>query len=160
MVRTQLGDQVALLSAARLYQDAIWIADADPSLAWLLLVSAIEAAAERSDRSKSSATDWLRESKPALVKAIQEHCPDLLKIVADEIADSIGATRKFVEFVLRFLPRPPLNRPGMGFQIHWEKRDLKKSPRKIYDYRSKALHTGVPWAILALATPARCSFRI
>jgi hypothetical protein len=36
---------VALVRAARLYSNAIWIADDDPNWAWLQLVSAIEAAA-------------------------------------------------------------------------------------------------------------------
>jgi len=36
---------VRLVRAARSYQNAVWIADTDPSLAWLLMVSAIEAAA-------------------------------------------------------------------------------------------------------------------
>jgi hypothetical protein len=36
---------VALVRAARLYEQAVWIAEIDPELSWLLLVSAIESAA-------------------------------------------------------------------------------------------------------------------
>jgi hypothetical protein len=35
----------SLVRAARLYQDAVWIADAEPETAWLFLVSAVESAA-------------------------------------------------------------------------------------------------------------------
>ena len=40
-------DATALLKAARLYQDAMWIADFQPELAWILMTSSIEAAAAR-----------------------------------------------------------------------------------------------------------------
>ena len=114
-------------------------------MAWLLLVSAIETAADRWDQSQSSAIDRLRYSKPDLVKSIEERCPDLLLIVADQIADTIGATRKFIAFTLRFLPPEPPLRPEKWLQVVWEEADLKRSLRKIYGYRSKALHTGVPF---------------
>jgi hypothetical protein len=138
-------DQVALIRAARLYQDAIWIADSEPAMAWLLLVSAIETAANRWDRPQPSATERLRYSKPTLVETIEARCPELLPIIADEIADTIGATRKFVRFTLEFLPPPPPERPAPADQIVWEKEHLDRILKKIYGYRSKALHTGIPF---------------
>jgi len=92
-------DQIALIRAARLYQEAIWVADADPDLAWLLLVSAIETAADRWDQARLSATDRLRDSKPLLVEAVEKICPELLPTIANELADSIGATS--LTFALR-----------------------------------------------------------
>ncbi len=142
---TDIRNQVALIRAARLYQDAIWIADAEPALAWLLLVSALETAAVQWDRSRVSVIDRLRDSKPTLVETIEARCPELLPVLAHELADTIGATRKFVDFSLEFLPSPPPLRPEKAFQVTWEKEDLKRSLRKVYDYRSKALHTGVPF---------------
>jgi hypothetical protein len=138
-------DQIALVRAARLYQQAIWVADADTALTWLLLVSAIETAADRWDQARLPAIDRLRYSKPALVEAVEERCPDLLPTIADEFADSIGATRKFVDFTLNFLPPPPDIRPAEEFRIPWNLEQLRRSLRTIYDYRSKALHTGVPF---------------
>jgi hypothetical protein len=37
------GDATALVRSARFYSDALWIAEAEPDLAWLFLVSALEA---------------------------------------------------------------------------------------------------------------------
>jgi hypothetical protein len=38
-------DAVSVVRAARLYQDALWIAESQPALSWLMLVSAVEGAA-------------------------------------------------------------------------------------------------------------------
>src|ERR1039458_6912529 len=65
-------DQVALIRAARLYQEAIWVGDAEPALAWLLLVSAIETAADRWDHARLPEIGRLRDSKPVLVQAVEE----------------------------------------------------------------------------------------
>jgi hypothetical protein len=51
------ADQVALIRAARLHQDAVWIAEQEPELAWLMLVSALETGAGRWDRSAGSPID-------------------------------------------------------------------------------------------------------
>jgi len=40
-------DAIALIRAARLYQDALWMAESEPNLAWIMLVSAVEAVANR-----------------------------------------------------------------------------------------------------------------
>jgi hypothetical protein len=84
-----------------------------------------------------------RHRRPTLVEAVEERCPDLLPTIAEELADSIGATRKFVEFILTFLPPLPDMRPAEGFRISWDPEELRRSLRTIYDYQSKALHTGV-----------------
>jgi hypothetical protein len=139
------GDQIALIRAARLYQDAIWIGDAEPALAWLLLVSAIETAAGRWDKSKLSATERVRYSKPELAEAIEAKCPELFQFIAEKIADTMGVTRKFVDFILAFLPPPPESRPDVAFRVPWEQENLKPIFRKIYGYRSRALHDGIPF---------------
>jgi hypothetical protein len=51
------ADQVALIRTARLHQDAVWIAEQEPELAWLMLVSALETGAGRWDRSAGSPID-------------------------------------------------------------------------------------------------------
>lgn len=82
----------ALIKAARQYQQAIWVADSDPSLAWLVLVSAIETAAlERS--SDSTPIEQLELAFPDLVKLIQESaCPALLDPVAGMLSQLTRAT--------------------------------------------------------------------
>jgi hypothetical protein len=142
---TDTQNQAALIRAARLYQDAIWIADAEPALAWLFLVSALETAAQCWRQSTSSAEERLRDSKPKLAATIEARCPELLPIVAKELAGTIGVQQKFVDFILNFLPPPPQQRPHEAFQVAWSPELLKPSLRKIYSHRSKALHTGVPF---------------
>ena len=121
------------------------MADAEPALAWLMLVSAVETAADRWDQSKPQAAERLRESRPDLAEAIEALCPQLLPVVAEKIADTLGATRKFLNFARTFMPPPPERRPDKGFQIDWEAEHLRRGLRTIYSYRSKALHTGVPF---------------
>ena len=65
--------------------------------------------------------------------------------VANEFADSIGATKKFVEFLLVHLPHPRKKRPAEWSQVDWTRNNLKKAFRLIYAYRSKALHDGMPF---------------
>ena len=125
-------DQVALIRAARLYQQALWVADAEPAFAWLLLVSAVETAADRWDQSRGSNTERLRDAKPALVELIEAKCPAILQDVADALADSIGATREFVAFALNFLPPPPEVRPLSGFCIPWDAENLRPMLKTIY----------------------------
>lgn len=55
------------------------------------------------------------------------------------------ATKKFVDFGLRFLPPAPELRPEPFLQIEWTGPSWEKILRTIYDYRSKALHAGVPF---------------
>lgn len=138
-------DEIALIRSARLYQEALWIGDAEPALAWLLLVSAVETVADRWYSFKVSRVDRLRDAKPRVVQMLEENCPSILANIADELADSVGSTRKFVEFIRHFLPPAPTIRPPEAFQVEWEHVAFAKMLRTIYAYRSKALHTGVPF---------------
>lgn len=61
------------------------------------------------------------------------------------MADSLGTTTKFRNFVLRFLPEMPELRPPEWAQFKWEPDQLKKALKTIYDYRSNALHDGRPF---------------
>lgn len=148
-------DEIALIRSARLYQQALWIAEAEPALSWLFLVSAIETAADRWDRSKGSSVERLREFKSALVSRLEEHCPDLISIVANEFADLFGSTRKFLTFTLRFLPQPPTLRPPSQFQVPWDHQHLKRTLNTVYLYRSQALHAGVPFPAPMCEAPSR-----
>jgi hypothetical protein len=143
--RLSAPDAVALVRAARLYQDALWLVESEPELAWLMLVSAVETAANRWGRSiKESAVERLKDAKPKLHQILEGvHVPGLVEIVAEEIADSLGSTRKFIDFVMRFLPPPPGKRPPEAFQFPWDQKEMRKALGVIYDYRSKALHKGI-----------------
>jgi hypothetical protein len=144
--RISVSQSVALIRAARLYQDALWIVESEPALAWLMFVSALETAASQWRAGSGTAVERFEYSKPKLVRKLAELGGDaLVKIVADEIEHSLGATRNFVEFSLQFLPSPPSVRPSEGFQIPWDSESMKKVLRLVYNYRSKALHGGTPF---------------
>lgn len=139
-------ESVALVRAARLYQDAIWVIESEPSLSWLMLVSAVETAAGHWRAAKDPPVERLRFSKPELEVLLEEvGGEELVTKVADIIADYIGAGKKFVDFILEHLPNPPDKRPPDFYQISWNRKALKKPLRKIYDWRSRALHGGIPF---------------
>jgi hypothetical protein len=135
---------IALVRAARLYQDALWLVESEPNLSWLMLVAAVETAASYWQSSKDLPLERLKDSRPEFVQYLETTgVAGLATRVANEFADSIGATKKFFEFLLAYLPSPPQNRPDEWLQIEWSPENLKKAFRQIYDYRSKALHDGI-----------------
>lgn len=137
---------IALIRSARLYQEALWIAESEPSLSWLLLVSAIEVAASYWRSSEESPTERLTAAKPDLVDLLRRTgISNLVEQVAAIIAPSLGATKKFIDFLITFLPSAPMARPPVKEQIFWEERNLKAIFTKIYGYRSLALHGGTPF---------------
>ena len=140
-------EATALVIAARVYQEAIWIAEIQPELAWLLLVSAIERAANfwKTDDDIRS-TEAFEEFEPELSKELKEkYCEDAFKLVANKFGGTMKASRKFVDFMMEFLPEPPSGRP-LYYQIIWNKTSDKTRAliSKVYDLRSKALHMGIP----------------
>ncbi len=149
-------DAVALISVARVYQDAIWIAETEPELSWIMLVSAVESAALHWSYSQYSPIDKLKEFKPELVELLEEKGDkELIQKVANILVDYIGSTRKFVDFILEFLPEPPRIRPAVHAQISWKSEDIKKSMKKIYNWRSRALHGGTPFPYPMCMSPAK-----
>jgi hypothetical protein len=128
---------VALVRASRLYQEALWISESAPELAWLLLVSALEVAAEQWNSSNQTAAERLKSSKPEVAELITSSGgEDLLAKIASMLAPSLGSTKKFRDFVLEFSTEAP----ELGASTKF-----KSSIEKIYDYRSKALHGGNPF---------------
>lgn len=138
-------DAMVLVRASRMYQDAVWLAESQPELAWLMLVSAVETAAGHWRSSKTSPEDQVRDSRPGLEKLLlAKGGKELLSEVAAQIADYMGATKKFVDFLLEFLPDAPAERPPEHVQHPWDQGSMKKSLRTIYQWRSRALHGGTP----------------
>ena len=149
----------ALVRSARQFQNAIWIAESEPELAWLLLVSAIETAANEWSSSldtNTSPQDMLLEIKPEFSKQIIESGGvKTHAIVANELTRTLRATKKFLDFCIEFLPQPPNQRPPVHAQIDWNKSHLKKVLNKIYQYRSLALHEGIPFPAPLCTAPDR-----
>ena len=136
----------ALIRAARLYQEALWLCEAEPALSWLLLVSAVEAAATQWHTESGDPIEQLKRSKRDLFDYLQGRSDEsLLHRVASAFSDTSGATQKFVKFCLKYGPPPPAKRPVPWAQFNWATPSFRKALSKIYDYRSRALHDGRPF---------------
>ena len=139
-------DAVAIIRAARLYQEAVWIVESTPELSWIMLTSAVETAAFHWRSAAEAPVDKLTTSKPKLVEILREYGGEELVLkAAEELAPHLGSTRKFIDFILEFLPEPPAERSYEWAQHPWEAKPMKASLKKIYDYRSRALHGGTPF---------------
>jgi hypothetical protein len=150
-----LEDCVALIRAARAYQEGLWLSDSDPQLAWLLLVSSIETAAGRWHTTDISDTDLLRAQKPALAGRLQDTWGDeAVEFVAGEFAKTMRATWRFTEFLLAFRPDPPKNRASSSL-LDWSEASLRRVFQRVYNYRSRALHGGTPFPTPMCHAPFR-----
>lgn len=137
-------DAVALVRAARQYVDGLWLADAEPRLAWIKLVGALEAAANRRDDSRDpDAVAQLKRHKRDLHRVLQAAPTETLEAVAAAISRLFWQESKVWSFVKAFDPGPPLVRPAPAWQIDWS--ELEPAIRAIYDHRSRDLHDGIPW---------------
>src|SRR5262249_14014844 len=102
--------------------------------------------------------DRLKSSKPELCEFLERLCPEALSRVADEFKDSLGASKKFKDFVIQFLPSEPQARPPASFLRHdWSEQAIRRSMSVIYGHRSKALHDGIPFPLPMCEVPFRDS---
>lgn len=161
LVHLDPASAMALVRAARLYQEAVWMSDSAPELTWLLLVSALEVAADvwyQSDL--DSKEDELKAFKSELHKELEglEESQEAIRIVSDHLSGLIGSTKKFRKFCNAHFPDAPPEdrRPPAGFQVPWSKSKLIPIINKIYDYRSRALHGGTPFPFPMCEAP-RCA---
>jgi len=137
---------IALVRAARLYQEAMWIVDYAPEFSWIMLTSAIETAANYWRSEQESYVERLSLSKPDFLNTLMEYGgDDLVNLVAEEFGPTMGSTKKFLDFIIEFLPSPPDSRPNEYAQVSWEKKPIMDTLKKIYNYRSRALHGGLPF---------------
>ncbi len=146
---------ISLIRACRSYQNALWIAESEPNLAWLLFVSALETAANDVYETDASPDERLRASKPELATYLEEYGDaEHVRKVAELIASTLGATKKFRDFTMQFRPNEPDERPAQEwFQVKWSKTGLKKVLNKVYEYRSRSLHGGIPFPDPMLQSP-------
>jgi hypothetical protein len=136
-------EAMALVRAARLYQDAMWIGESAPELSWMMFVSAVEIAASYWYTDSRADVEILEEFKPEFVEELNEiGGAEAIRIVADEFASHLRAAKKFREFIANFAPDPPQERPEHG-RFSWRRRNIKQAMVKIYDWRSRALHGGI-----------------
>jgi len=138
---------IDVIRAARLYQEAVWVAESEPWLTWLLFVAALECGAQEWNRGrKVSPRERMRTANPALEQLLVEHGNgELADRVADHVAVGMKSTQKFLDFVMHFMPGPPAIRPPERFQLAWDPNVLRPAVSLIYSYRSGALHGGKPF---------------
>lgn len=145
----KLSDEsaIALVKAARSYQEALWIAESAPHLAWLMLVTAVEIAASDYVVSSQSDEQNLRDFMPGLAQILDSADEDnLVGSVATELRNLFGSIRKFCSFLESFMPKAPDSRPEESYWcLDWEPAAMLKSLKTVYDLRSKALHYGRPF---------------
>ncbi|WP_156618552.1 hypothetical protein [Mycobacterium sp. 852013-51886_SCH5428379] len=135
------SESVALTRCAHQYQMAVWVADSDPELAWLQLVSAVEVAATHWRGQKVDAVAGLKELYPKIVGKLNDE--EQVKFVARQLKKLIGSTQRFLDFMEEFDPGPPVERCEEHFQISWT--DLRRRLTLVYRYRSNRLHSGEPF---------------
>ena len=138
---------VAIVRAARLYQHALWTCDSDTNHAWLMLVSAVEVAAVewRFGQAEDDAEILLRQLKPDWAERLERTGDQsLVRDMAAKWADLLGATGRFIKFVIEYLPEPPPKRPPVS-QVDWTKKAMRAILQSVYDHRSSALHGGIPF---------------
>lgn len=136
-----------LARAARSYRQAVWVANGDPNLAWLLLVAAAETAANEWARLNNlpqlSAADLLRAVRLDYAERLAVAAGDQQDAVLTEVgttqATVLRAQWKFREFLLTYGVEAPSPRPK-AFPIEWSGKNIKKISEVVYKYRSEALH--------------------
>lgn len=139
---------VTVIKAARLYQDGLWIAESEPALTWIMFVSALETAA-----ATWSAVQYTPRQEveawglgQGLVDLLRAECSEeTLDAVAAFLAPYVGSAQKFADFVVSNCPKPPEDRPPEAGQVSWQPAELRRVMKKVYHYRSKALHEGKPF---------------
>ncbi|MBU1950222.1 MAG: hypothetical protein KJ970_04905 [Candidatus Eisenbacteria bacterium] len=139
-------EAAAFLKAARSYQEGLWLTELEPEKAWLFFVSAVETLAGYWRAGKETNVERLRLFKPKLEKLLVEKGGGkFVEEVADLIAPYMGATKTFIDFLIKHLPPAPKERPVEWGQVDWGCESMTKALKKIYDWRSRALHGGTPF---------------
>jgi len=138
------ADARALIKASRLYQDALWIAESEPELSWIMFVSAIETVALRWFSRSSTLMERFKKEMEGLYILLKDQCDhEVLDNVAKYCTTYMGSTDKFVDFILEFLPPEPPKRPNIGL-VEWGLSKMEENLKIIYKHRSNSLH-GSGW---------------
>jgi hypothetical protein len=146
-------DAVTLVRAARQVRDALWVADTDPGLAWLFLVSAVEFIAGREALRGVVESDLLQREMHDLVccDAPRSRGRAHLAAVAQKLVTGVKATARVLSCVERYLPEPPQNRPEAYACVDWGWLQRRKVIAN-YTGTAQNAYTGVFPAVVHLQT--------
>ncbi|MEV7595772.1 hypothetical protein AB0O91_00080 [Kitasatospora sp. NPDC089797] len=146
------------MRAARQYADALWMAEGEPELAWLLLVSAIEVAATAHQSAVQDCTLIVKEAFPRSAEALLAVGGEdkLAEAAAKEFEGLVRATARFRAFAQDFLPGPPGRRTtDLNAQLSWDQPEkIRKALEAVYGLRSARLHAGTPFPLPLLMPSA------
>lgn len=134
-------DQSFML-AVRMYHKAILLIEEEPDLSYLNLITAIEVLCQDTDIGEVTLYDIDKELAN-LVYTLEDNAKE--KIASRILKREKFIKRRFVKFILDYLEDSFWNeveRPEIG-KINSE--DLPDYLRKIYDQRSRTLHSGEPF---------------
>jgi hypothetical protein len=120
----------SFIRSAKFYNDALWLSESDPQISWILFVSAIESAA--GDKTKGQRA-LLREYHPDIVKEVQDNV--ILNNYKEPTAEN--DIPEIFKADLENLSK------------------LKIILKTIYDFRSRALHSGQPFPEEMCESPIR-----
>ena len=146
-------EATALTRAAAQFADALWWADADPRIAWMKLVGALEAGANHYDAAEEHAdpVTLLKRHRGRLYGRLKKAgCEAATAIVAEDLARTFNVEQKLSRFVSAFTPDPPSLRPDVA-RVDFE--NLESDLALIYEYRSRELHDGVPFPLPLCQAP-------
>jgi hypothetical protein len=169
-------EAVVLVRAARHYSTALWVADSDPEQAWLQLVSALETVATHWKAAEVDPAELFADAYPDPAALLRESGGDeLLANVARHFTKLIGAGRRYQDFIEKFKPEPPYERPPVATirdysdesgaikpqspesistvetRVDWD--NLRPTLSKIYAHRSALLHSGTPFPAVLCFPP-------
>lgn len=143
-----------IIQVARQYQNALWLSETDPSLTWIMLVSAAEVAANQWSKAKHSNSERLKFAFPDYYDFLEEiGNQDVIKKTADTFVDVTRSMRKFIDFYKYFLPDNICQESSKGFDCSGD--NLEKALKIIYKYRSEALHGGIPFPAPMCHAPSK-----
>ena len=139
-------EAISLIRGARLHQDGLWLAEGQPALAWLLFVSALEVVSVHHQASTFSREQILKDWKPKLHSDLDKAGGlPLISKVAKHLERQLDAGKRLLAFIETFRPPSPPRPSGDHYAISWEWANLEAALKRIYDYRSRALHDGTPF---------------
>ncbi len=144
-------DAIAFMRAAKLYRDALWLIESEPSLSWIMLVSAIEAMAKQWVKSEGLTFETLKNRHLAM----EDLCGNKKGLIEIEGKKKKHSKIAFVAFILYHFPEEPRNRPSVGDSIGpWnDEGNILDYILEIYERRSSALHEGIIFPKIMCQSP-------
>jgi len=110
-----------------------------------MFVSAVEVAAVYWRDEAGDPEALLRELEPAWAERLDKTGD---KTVTADMGrywkKLLRATARFIDFIMTYMPDAPAKRPIIG-QVEWKQETQREAMKKIYRYRSEALHSGIPF---------------